>query len=138
MSLGLYGGRGSLKTFLNFVSGPGSTVAPSQNNPCPAPTLPKTHLRVCVSFEKDLVHALHQKEMLTCLREKRGSFNCVLLINFSGFATRSDYILKTRGTIFTVVCILQGRVPLRWAGAILSPRTGLAYTALTTYQEFKT
>ena len=103
MSLGLYGGRGSSKLFFNFVSGPGSTGGPSQNNPWPDRTLTKPHLRVCDSFERDLVQALQQKEMLTCLREKRGSFNCALLIHFPGFATRSDYILKTRGTIFTVV-----------------------------------
>ena len=39
--------------------------------------LAKDTFACCVSFVKDLVHALHQKEMLTCLRGGRGSFNCV-------------------------------------------------------------
>ena len=82
----------------------------------------------CLASERD-AYVPERKERL---------FQLCATYNFFRICSRSDYILKTRGTIFTVVCILQGRVPLHWAGANLSPRTGLAYTTMQTYSECRT
>ena len=110
-------------------------------------TLPKQSLPR-PNFDKDTFACLRfiRKRPCACLASERDAYVperrerlfqlCERRVSFSRFGTMSSH--KTRGTIFTVVCILQGRVPLHWAGAILSPRTGLAYTTMQTYSECRT